>query len=81
MTIYLEGRGVKADCIYARVHMFFFQSRRSREELKSRGPNMKLSAMFTRPRSKKKWASVEDRFKSFAPFRLMGDSKNYLRSF
>jgi len=34
--------------------------------------------MFTRPRSKKKWASVADRFKSFAPFRLIGDSKNYV---
>ena len=72
---------MKADCIYARVHMFFLVEKVSCGIKVTWPKHTKLSAMFTRPRSKKKWASVDDRFKSFAPFRLMGDSMNYLRSF
>lgn len=72
---------MKADCFYARVHVFFLVEKVSCGIKVTWSKHRELSAMFTRPRSKKKWASVADRFKSFAPFRLMGDSKNYVRSF
>ena len=61
---------MKADCISARVHEFFLVEKVSCGIKSHVAETYEIvSHMFTRPRSKKKWASVADRF------------KNYLRSF
>ena len=72
---------MKADCIYARVHVFFLVEKVSCGIKSHVVETYGIVSHVCQAKKQNEWASVADRFKSFAPFRLMGDSKNYLHSF